>query len=96
MKCWNCGHKLGERDKIYRNDECPKCTADLKCCRMCIYYDPDKYHQCRETQAEYVQDKEKRNHCDYFKIGSNNKSEKKMSKEDAKKKWNELFGKKDK
>jgi hypothetical protein len=37
---------------------------------MCQFYDVKAYNECRESQADRVQDKEKANFCDYFKIGS--------------------------
>ena len=37
---------------------------------MCQFYDQKAYNECRETSADRVQDKEKANFCDYFKIGS--------------------------
>ena len=48
---------------------CPKCDADLHCCRNCTFYDLNAYNNCRESQAERVVDKEKANFCDYFRIG---------------------------
>jgi hypothetical protein len=37
---------------------------------MCQFYDQKAYNDCRESSADRVQDKEKANFCDYFKIGS--------------------------
>ena len=94
MKCWKCGFELGQIEKVFHNDECPECTADLHCCRMCIFYDPNKSRGCKETEAEFVNDKERRNYCGYYKINPDISREKGTSKDDAKKKWDELFGKK--
>lgn len=44
--------------------------ADIRVCKMCQFYDPKAYNECRESSADRVQDKEKANFCDYFKIGS--------------------------
>ncbi len=44
--------------------------ADIRSCKMCQFYDPKSYNECREPSADRVQDKEKANFCDYFKIGS--------------------------
>jgi len=33
---------------------------------MCDFYDPKIYNECRETSAERVVHKEKKNFCDYF------------------------------
>jgi hypothetical protein len=53
-------------DKVTRNDFCPHCDLPLKCCYNCRFYDKDAYHQCAETQAEWVRYKEKANLCSYF------------------------------
>jgi hypothetical protein len=55
---------------VGRRDTCSSCMADIRCCKMCQFYDPKAYNECRESQADRVQDKEKANFCDYFKIGS--------------------------
>jgi hypothetical protein len=68
MRCWNCAAeiqtKLGVR--ILNKDSCPKCDRDLHVCKNCRFYDPHYHNECRETQAEWVRDKEKANYCDYF------------------------------
>lgn len=53
-----------------RSDSCPSCLADIRCCKMCLHFDAKSYNECRESMADRVQDKEKANFCDYFKIGS--------------------------
>lgn len=55
---------------VGRKDTCPSCMADIRCCKMCQFYDPKSYNECRESQADRITDKEKANFCDYFKIGS--------------------------
>jgi hypothetical protein len=52
--------------KIERNDSCPQCDYDLHACKNCRFYDPGSYNECREDQAEWVREKDKRNYCDYF------------------------------
>lgn len=49
-----------------RSESCPACHADLHACRQCRHYDPQAHHECREPQAEYVQDKARSNFCEYF------------------------------
>lgn len=55
---------------VSRSDTCPSCMTDIRCCKMCQFYDPKSYNECRESSADRIQDKEKANFCDYFKIGS--------------------------
>ncbi len=72
LTCYKCSKPLSETFKIMvgRRDVCPSCMTDIRCCKMCHFYDPKAYNECRESQADRVQDKEKANFCDYFKIGS--------------------------
>lgn len=68
ITCYNCKKKipmLGTM-KIARTEECPYCTKDLHCCRMCLFFDPKIYNECRESNAERIVNKEKANYCDYF------------------------------
>lgn len=71
FQCYKCGKELSDTYKIMvsRSDTCPHCRTDLRCCKMCQFYDPKAYNECRESNADRVVDKEKANFCDYFKFG---------------------------
>jgi hypothetical protein len=49
-----------------RSEECPKCRNSARVCLNCRFYDKNSYRECRESQAEYVQDKAQSNFCGYF------------------------------
>jgi hypothetical protein len=69
MFCWKCGTEVLEISgarKILRTDTCSKCESDLHACKNCQFYDRQYHNECRETQAEWVSDKERANYCDYF------------------------------
>ncbi len=72
LTCYKCNKPLSETFKVMlgRRDSCPSCMTDIRCCRMCIHYDANSYNECRESSADRVQDKEKANFCDYFKLVS--------------------------
>lgn len=72
IRCYKCSHSLdiNSGDKLGRQDECPKCYANLHCCKMCHFYDTTAYNECKEPMANRVLDKEKANFCDFFKVGS--------------------------
>jgi hypothetical protein len=72
LQCYKCGEGLSDTLKVMvsRSDTCPKCLADIRCCKMCQFYDPKSYNECRENSADRVKEKEKANFCDYFKISS--------------------------
>jgi hypothetical protein len=67
MNCTFC-HEEITATRIHIRDECPACGGDLHICLNCEFYDPHAYRQCRESIREPVQDKEKANYCDFFRI----------------------------
>lgn len=78
IKCYNCQTILSfsEGADIGRSEDCPSCRVDLRCCKMCIFYDKSSYNECREPIAERVLEKEKGNFCDLFKAGASGQSAK--------------------
>jgi hypothetical protein len=100
MFCYSCGAeiKLASR-RPNRGDTCLKCAAYLHCCLNCRFYDEKAHHQCREPQAEFVQDKALGNFCDYFEapalpdknLNANKPADRAA---EARKKLEELFKKK--
>ena len=93
MKCTFCGGSIRlDGRKVSRNDTCPHCGRELRCCRQCKFYDTHAYNSCREVTAERIVDKERSNFCDYFvPTGSRQKSVNK--KEEAKRALEALFKK---
>lgn len=93
ITCYHC-HKtipiLGAF-KVTRTEECPFCTVSLHCCKMCTFYDPKVYNECRESNADRIVDKEKANFCDYFNLSDGTNKE--ASKEDLLKSAADLFKK---
>lgn len=72
INCYKCNTKTGLElhQSISRNEECPQCSADLRCCKMCEFYDPKAYNECKEPTADRILEKEKANFCDHFRLGS--------------------------
>lgn len=81
IQCHSCNKDLGlaPEQKILRSEECPYCYASIHCCKMCKFYDPTTYNECRETSADRIVEKDKANFCDYFILkgsgGSGNEKE---------------------
>ncbi len=99
MICWKCSNQKDLPDKPGRLETCPKCNSFLHCCLNCKFYDKNAHHECKEPQAEFVKEKPGANYCGYFAIKKQNvrtreAPKKYISKEEAEKKWNELFKKK--
>jgi hypothetical protein len=66
MDCAFCRQKMHIEHKVGRQDTCPHCNRDLRCCRQCNFYDPGAYNGCKEVSAERIVDKERANFCDFF------------------------------
>lgn len=64
--CHFCGTTLDARMRIVKDTECPSCQRDLHACVQCRFFDRTAHNMCRESQAEWVTDRERRNFCDYF------------------------------
>ena len=92
-ECYNCGTSL-ELSKVYRTTLCPDCGKEVKACKNCKFYSPGAHWDCHETISEAVRDKERANFCDYFVIsgGKSLGGVSRSKEEDAKKKFDGLFG----
>lgn len=66
MNCFFCSETVPIEGKVSRQDTCPHCNRDLRCCKQCHFYDPAAYNECREVSAERIMDKERANFCDYY------------------------------
>ena len=95
MNCHHCGREIAGKQKIGRQETCPKCGSYLHCCLNCRFYDTAAYHQCRETQAEWVSEKGAANFCEYFEPSESGGPQKSSKADEARKKLDQLF-KKDK
>lgn len=81
--------------EVFRSTLCPKCGGELKICKNCRFYCPGAQWDCRETIPEGVSDKERANFCSYFKYkegGPENGGGENTKKDEAKKKFDQLFG----
>lgn len=95
--CRACGRETLIGDVVGRRDNCDHCGAALRSCIQCRHHDEAYSNDCRETQAEVVPDKEKANFCDFYQPaqgGTEAGGSAEVSKSEAEKKWEELFGKK--
>ena len=95
MRCHACGTAVQAKEKFFRSDTCPSCGRPLRCCKNCLFFEPTANNQCRESQAEWVGDKQAANFCDYFRQRENGGgSGGGSSSEQARKKLEDLFKKK--
>ena len=94
--CWNCGKPIST-GSIVRSDVCPVCGKDMRVCKNCRFYAPGMHHDCSETSADFVKDKERSTFCDYFSVKQRSEPagsvQKTPSKNDsARNAFNSLFG----
>lgn len=94
MFCFQCGREVKVERTPGRNDSCPSCQAYLHCCRNCRFYDVKAHHECREPQAEWVQDKRAGNFCEYFEATVTPVTPAAERAAEARRKLEELFRKK--
>ncbi len=68
FQCFQCGTLNSFVAPLGRREECTKCHCDAHVCKNCEHFDPKVYNECRETQADFVQERERANFCDYFQV----------------------------
>ncbi len=91
--CALCG-KAVEIDKFFsRKSTCPKCSGDLHICLNCRFYSETSHNKCLEPKAEFQRSRDRANFCDYFIFRESASSSGNKDKEDARKKFEDLFRK---
>ena len=91
MICWKCKKEISI-EKPVRGDECPLCHADLHVCKACEFYESGAHNDCRESSAEFVNDKERGNFCDYFRVKKDCRVKPDNDTSTARNAFNALFG----
>ena len=64
-RCFNCATALPA--DVDFNGVCPKCGAELHCCKQCNYFDPSTRFQCAKPIPVRIAVKDKANECALFK-----------------------------
>jgi hypothetical protein len=63
-RCFNCATTLPP--DIDFTGGCPKCNADLHCCKQCTHFEPSTRFQCLKPIPVRIAAKDKRNDCTLF------------------------------
>lgn len=63
-RCYNCSTTLPQ-DIDFRGT-CPKCNAELHCCKQCAYFEPSTRFQCLKPVPARIPMKDKANDCALF------------------------------
>ncbi|MBN2415962.1 hypothetical protein JXO52_08975 [bacterium] len=92
MICYHCGMEQQPARSISREQICRGCGAWLHCCLNCVFYSETAHHHCRESEAEFVQNKKAANFCEFFRPGDSSRKRDSDRADEARKKLNDLFG----
>src|SRR5215831_9851181 len=64
-RCFNCATALpADTDS---SGTCPKCHAELHCCKQCSFFEPSTRFQCMKPIPVRIAVKDKANECSLFK-----------------------------
>ena len=65
-RCFNCSATLPEGTDFSPTGTCPKCHADLHCCKQCTHFEPSTRFQCQKPIPARIAAKDKANECQLF------------------------------
>jgi hypothetical protein len=63
-RCYSCAIALAS-DTDFRG-KCPKCAADLHCCKQCVNFDSSTRFQCHKPVPVRIPIKDQANTCEFF------------------------------
>jgi hypothetical protein len=63
-RCFNCATALPAGTDF--GGTCPKCNADLHCCKQCAHFEPSTRFQCLKPVPVRIAVKDKANECSLF------------------------------
>ena len=63
-RCYNCATTLPPETDLTGN--CPKCNAELHCCKQCSHFEPSTRFQCLKPIPVRIPVKDKANECTSF------------------------------
>ena len=46
--------------------QCPRCKAELHCCKQCVHFDTAARFECTQPIPERIAKKDARNHCKFY------------------------------
>lgn len=63
-RCSNCGAVL--TPGFDPNGKCPKCQAELHCCKQCRFFDSGAQFECTQPIPERISPKDAKNDCKFY------------------------------
>jgi hypothetical protein len=64
-RCFNCSTALSP--DVDWKGKCPKCGAELHCCKQCAHFEPSTRFQCLKPIPARIAIKDQANECELFK-----------------------------
>lgn len=68
-RCSNCGAVLAPG--FDPNGQCPRCHAEMHCCKQCVHFDTGKQFECTQPIPERIAKKDAKNNCTFFELRMN-------------------------
>ncbi len=68
LRCSLCGAIVPPPIEILLESQCPKCKADLRCCKNCRHFDTAAQFECTQSIPERITKKDLRNTCTFFMV----------------------------
>ena len=65
-RCYNCSTALPPATEFTAASTCPKCNAELHCCKQCTHFEPSTRFQCLKPIPVRIAVKDKANECSLF------------------------------
>lgn len=63
-RCSNCGAVLAPG--FDPNGQCPRCHAEMHCCKQCVHFDTGRQFECTQPIPERITKKDAKNNCTFF------------------------------
>jgi len=63
-RCSNCGAVLAPG--FDPNGQCPRCQAEMHCCKQCVHFDTGRQFECTQPVPERIAKKDAKNSCTFF------------------------------
>jgi len=65
-RCANCGAVL--QPGLDPAGQCPRCHAEMHCCKQCVHFDTGKQFECTQPIPERITKKDAKNDCTFFEL----------------------------
>lgn len=89
--CHHCHREIHIEGKINRDDVCPSCRSDVRCCLNCRFYNESAHNKCDEPISEFVGVRDRSNFCEFFELNRSSTAGGDNHQEQARNAFDDLF-----